>query len=67
MDNEMLWTCSGDSHFIEPRNLFNENLPAELAQRLPRSEKISDEEEIVHIDGESFRRKLPKPPNPSTA
>ncbi len=67
MDNDMLWTCSGDSHFIEPRNLFTENLPAELAQRLPRSEKISDEEEIVHIDGDSFRRKLPKPPNPSTA
>jgi predicted TIM-barrel fold metal-dependent hydrolase len=67
MTEPLLWTCSGDSHFIEPRDLFTSNLPPELAQRLPRSERISDEEEIVHIDGESFRRKLPKPPSPSTA
>ena len=41
MDN-LLWTNSGDSHFIEPRDLFKENLPAALADRLPRSEKVSD-------------------------
>ena len=64
---DTLWTNSGDSHFIEPRNLFKENLPAALADRLPRSEKISDTEEIVHIDGRSFRRQLPRPPKPSTA
>ena len=63
----LLWTNSGDSHFIEPRDLFKENLPAELADRLPRSEKVSDAEEIVHIDGKSFRRQLPRPPTPSTA
>ena len=67
LDTDLLWTCSGDSHFIEPPDLFKENLPPSLADRLPRSEKISDTEEIVHIDGESFRRSLPKPPNPSTA
>jgi predicted TIM-barrel fold metal-dependent hydrolase len=67
MTEPLLWTCSGDSHFVEPRDLFTSNLPPELAQRLPRSERVSDEEEIVHIDGESFRRKLPKPPSPSTA
>ena len=67
LDTDLLWTCSGDSHFIEPPGLFKEHLPKALADRLPRSEKIDDTEEIVHIDGESFRRKLPKPPNPSTA
>ncbi len=65
--SNLLWTNSGDSHFIEPRDLFKANLPAELADRLPRSEKISDAEEIVHIDGKSFRRQLPRPPQPSTA
>ena len=65
--SNLLWTNSGDSHFIEPRDLFKENLPAELADRLPRSEKVSDAEEIVHIDGKSFRRQLPRPPQPSTA
>ena len=48
---DKLWTNSGDSHFIEPRNLFKENLPAALADRLPRSETVSDNEQIVHIDG----------------
>jgi predicted TIM-barrel fold metal-dependent hydrolase len=64
---DLLWTCSGDSHFTEPPELFAENLPASLAERLPRSEKLSDTEEIVHIDGRSFRRQLPRPANPSTA
>ncbi len=64
---EMLWTCSGDSHFSEPRDLFTNSLPKALADRLPRSEKISDTEEMVHIDGQSFRRKLPKPSSPEMA
>jgi predicted TIM-barrel fold metal-dependent hydrolase len=64
---ELLWTNSGDSHFIEPPDLFKTNLPRSLSERLPRSEKISDTEEIVHIDGRSFRRQLPRPPKPSTA
>lgn len=29
---ETMWTCSGDSHFIEPPNLFAERLPKELAE-----------------------------------
>jgi predicted TIM-barrel fold metal-dependent hydrolase len=56
-----LWTSSGDSHFLEPPNLFREHLPREMADRLPRSEKISDTEEIVHIDGRQIRRNLPRP------
>jgi predicted TIM-barrel fold metal-dependent hydrolase len=65
--NDVLWTCSGDSHFSEPPNLYKDNLPKHLADRLPRSEKLNDQEEIVHIDGKQFRRKLPKPSSPEMA
>ena len=58
---DMLWTNSGDSHFIEPPDLFSSRLPADLAARLPRSERIGDDEEIVHIDGQQIRRSMPKP------
>lgn len=55
----MIWAHSGDSHFIEPPDLWGEILPAALAERMPRSEKISPTEEIVHVDGKSFHRDLP--------
>lgn len=64
---DMLWTCSGDSHFIEPPNLFRERLPKAFADRLPRSERVSDDEEIVHIDGKTIRRRIPKPSSPEMA
>src|ERR1700730_19441205 len=64
---DTMWTCSVDSHFIEPPSVFAERLPKELADRLPRSEEISDIEEIVHIDGRSFNRRLPKPSSPEMA
>jgi predicted TIM-barrel fold metal-dependent hydrolase len=58
---EKIWANSGDSHLVEPPDLFSANLPADLAERMPRSVKDPDGEfETVHIDGESFRRKLPK-------
>ena len=55
-----IWANSGDSHFSEPQDLFRELLPADLAERLPRSEK--DEEsgtETIYVDGQSFERRLP--------
>jgi predicted TIM-barrel fold metal-dependent hydrolase len=55
-----IWANSGDSHFLEPDDLWYQILPKALADRLPRSERVGDDEEIVHIDGESFRRRLPK-------
>jgi predicted TIM-barrel fold metal-dependent hydrolase len=64
---DVLWTCSGDSHFIEPPDLYRRNLPATLADRLPRSERISENEEIVHIDGASLRRRIPTPSSPEMA
>ena len=55
-----IWANSGDSHFLEPDDLWFQIMPAEFAERMPRSERIGDDEEIVHVDGQSFRRKLPK-------
>jgi predicted TIM-barrel fold metal-dependent hydrolase len=57
---EKIWANSGDSHFLEPEELWRENLPPRLAELVPRAEKDPDGEwETVHIDGMSFRRKLP--------
>ncbi|HLM05911.1 MAG TPA: amidohydrolase family protein [Blastococcus sp.] len=57
---EKIWANSGDSHFLEPEDLWRSNLPAHLAELVPRSEKDADGQwETVHIDGMSFRRKLP--------
>jgi predicted TIM-barrel fold metal-dependent hydrolase len=58
MTNKM-WANSGDSHFLEPVDLWSQILPAKLAERMPRSE-IDGDEEIVHVDGKSFRRQLPR-------
>src|SRR5262245_46012215 len=60
VEDHKLWTHSGDSHFLEPPNLWNEILPSRLASRMPWSEKVSDEEEILHVDGKEYRRPLPK-------
>jgi predicted TIM-barrel fold metal-dependent hydrolase len=56
-----LWANSGDSHFVEPPDLFDKRLPKDLAERMPRSVKDPDGEfETVTVDGESFRRKMPR-------
>jgi hypothetical protein len=57
---EMLWTHSGDSHFIEPDDLWHRILPKAQADRMPRTTKLSDVEELVEVDGKSFTRKIPK-------
>lgn len=55
-----IWTNSGDSHFLEPDDLWQSRLPKRLADLTPRAEKDPDGEwETVHVDGQSFRRKLP--------
>jgi predicted TIM-barrel fold metal-dependent hydrolase len=57
---EKIWANSGDSHFLEPDDLWRESLPPRLAELVPRAEKDPDGQwETVHIDGMSFRRKLP--------
>ncbi len=59
---DMIWANSGDSHFLEPEDLWRENLPSHLAELMPRSEKDPDGKyETVHVDGQRFRRRLPSP------
>ena len=57
---EKIWANSGDSHWIERPDFWQQHLPAEFADRMPRSEKDPDGEfETIHVDGQSFRRQLP--------
>jgi predicted TIM-barrel fold metal-dependent hydrolase len=55
-----IWTHSGDSHFLEPDDLWHQILPKALAERMPWTELIADGMERIHVDGTSFERKLPK-------
>jgi predicted TIM-barrel fold metal-dependent hydrolase len=55
-----IWANSGDSHLMEPVDLFNRALPAGQAKRMPRSVKDPDGlSETIFVDGQEFRRKLP--------
>jgi predicted TIM-barrel fold metal-dependent hydrolase len=55
-----IWAHSGDSHFIEPETLFQDGLTKDFADRMPRGVRDPDGKwETVHVDGTSFRRKLP--------
>ncbi|MFZ2175036.1 MAG: amidohydrolase family protein [Rhodococcus sp. (in: high G+C Gram-positive bacteria)] len=57
---QKLWANSGDSHFLEPADLWQTRLPARLAELVPRSEKDPDGKwETVFVDGQAFRRRLP--------
>src|SRR5271165_6927156 len=52
-----IWANSGDSHVLEPDDLWLRSLPARLAGRAPRSER-GDKYEILYIDGERVDRQL---------
>ena len=55
-----IWANSGDSHLMEPFDLFHTELPAGLADRMPRSVRDDDGAfETIYVDGQEFRRKLP--------
>jgi predicted TIM-barrel fold metal-dependent hydrolase len=57
---EKIWANSGDSHFLEPDDLWRANVPAKYADLMPKAVKDADGEyETVSVDGKSFRRKLP--------
>jgi predicted TIM-barrel fold metal-dependent hydrolase len=61
VSGDKIWANSGDSHLVEPPDLFD-SLPPDIRDRMPRSVKDpSGEFETVYIDGESFERPLPKP------
>jgi len=58
---DLIWANSGDSHLVEPDELFTEGLPKALAERMPRSVKDDDGGwETIHVDGQEFRRRIPK-------
>src|SRR5271165_3653448 len=58
--SEKIWANSGDSHFLEPPDLWHRILPKATADRMPRTTVISEDEELVEVDGKSFTRRLPK-------
>ncbi|MFI5045658.1 MAG: amidohydrolase family protein [Acidimicrobiia bacterium] len=51
-----IWANSGDSHYLEPEDLWGQILPKQYAERMPRTERISENEEVIHVDGQSFKR-----------
>jgi predicted TIM-barrel fold metal-dependent hydrolase len=56
-----IWANSGDSHLMEPLDLFD-SLPEDIRDRMPRSVKDpSGDFETIYIDGQEFRRDMPKP------
>jgi predicted TIM-barrel fold metal-dependent hydrolase len=64
-----IWANSGDSHLVEPMDLFD-SLPQRLRDLMPRSVKDpSGEFETIYIDGQEFRRDMPnagkKPATPT--
>jgi predicted TIM-barrel fold metal-dependent hydrolase len=55
-----IWANSGDSHLVEPDDVFTARLPADLAERMPRSVKDDDGlSETIYVDGQKFRRLIP--------
>ena len=60
MSDGKIWAHSGDSHLLEPDDLWHQIMPTKQADRMPRTERISDTEERVTVDGTSFTRALPK-------
>lgn len=60
---QKIWTHSGDSHFIEPKGLWNEILPKPLADRMPRIEQVEMDGrpmERILVDGQVFHFPTPK-------
>ena len=56
-DEDKIWAHSGDSHLMEPEDLWTSRLPKRLADRAPRSER-GEKYEIVYIDGTQIDRQL---------
>lgn len=54
---EKIWAHSGDSHAMEPEDLWTSRLPNELADRAPRTER-GEKYEIVYVDGQRISRQL---------
>ncbi len=46
-----IWANSGDSHFMEPPDLFTNGLPKALADRMPKSRKFDVDRERLIFHG----------------
>jgi predicted TIM-barrel fold metal-dependent hydrolase len=63
---DKLWVNSGDGHVFEPKDLWQQGMPARLAARAPHG--VQDERyDTSYVDGEIIRRdraqfRLPRPP-----
>ena len=54
---DKIWVNSGDSHYLEPPDFWQQALPPKLAERMPRSVKDADERwETIYVDGQTLRR-----------
>jgi predicted TIM-barrel fold metal-dependent hydrolase len=56
-DAGKIWAHSGDSHAMEPEDLWTSRLPKRLADRAPRTER-GEKYEIVYVDGKQLSRQL---------
>ncbi len=57
---EKLWANSGDSHIVEPTDLFSK-LPDHIRECMPRTVKDpSGAFETIHVDGQEWVRDLPQ-------
>ncbi len=54
---DKIWVNSGDSHVLEPEDLWTSVLPPHLAERAPRTER-AERYETIYVDGRVQRRAL---------
>jgi predicted TIM-barrel fold metal-dependent hydrolase len=52
-----IWADSGDSHVLEPTDLFTTRLPQHMRDLAPRTEVV-DHREILYVDGKVMHRDL---------
>lgn len=52
-----IWAHSGDSHVMEPDDVWTSRLPKTLADRAPRTER-GEKYEIIYVDGKQKTRHL---------
>lgn len=56
-DRPKIWAHSGDSHLMEPEDLWTSRLPKHLVDRAPRTER-GEKFEIAYVDGKQVTRQL---------
>ena len=54
---DKIWANSGDSHVLEPGDLFTARLPTRLAERAPTTVK-DERHETIYVDGQTVFRTL---------